>query len=856
MVNIFDKAASWLLSKVSNNFVFAEYYKRSSGKPVDYTRQAVQLNRKEIEDYIRAVMFATDPEDPRLGDWMRFRQNMKLDSHLVSCVENRTLPVKCAPFKLTDKNDNEAPKEIKKLLEKPWMLDAYDLVLSHIYEGPKLLCMYELNENGELTKIEEVPQSNFIPQKGIVLVEESDNEGVSYRDGVYKNYYFQVGNDWELGLFSMLANVVLAKKLALGSWISYIEKYGVPPIFAITERMDTTRRDELFEMLLNFRMNHFAVLQGNEKIETPQGYNVDAYNTFKSLMTDICDNAISKGILGSSGMTEEKSFVGAAQVQERILAYRHKVDKLIFKYYFNEEIKPRLVKLSPVYAPLENLTFEYDEAENLTMKEYIDAVKDLSIYFNFDVEELKKVTGLPVTTIKNTLGVTDPEPTVGQKKKPDARSFSLLAPFAYTAPDIRGGGLNKAGGLAVIPVYAATWNDSFDKIIEGIREGKINPDDLDKDFILKTYDRLNKAAGLGYGKDYYSDDNIARKMRQNLLEFAATKTHVQQHEVQLLNNSIDNKKQYTEEAKKYLDLQNGNYLDVQAAWAARKAQAARQYQDWQKDKDIYQRVKFRTMNDNSVRPEHAALDGLVLNIDSPDLSLYMTPLGPSCRCWWEQTFDRLTDWKPEYTPDLEWLGNTGIDGLVFNEHNSYNKQVENNETRREIRRQAELAKEYMPYNRVIEAGNNKVYINDFADPADLKQNVVAAKKMARSLDTDIYIRPHINVDGYKNPELGIGEKNQKADLKTFLLENKGTFEGFIKNSISSAYKQKAKTVVIDISQYQGADYHGWLVRKLSGELKAGYKKGINSVVIIKGDKAIRISRSDINNKDFSKLEEV
>lgn len=818
MTNIFDKAASWVLSKASNNFVFAEYFKRSDGKRVDYTRQAVQLNRKEIEDYIRAVMSATDPNDPRLGDWMRFRQNMKLDSHLMSCVENRILPIKCAPFKLVDDNDNEAPKEVKKLLEKPWMLDMYDLVLSYIYEGPKLICMYELNENGELAKVEEVPQSNFIPQKGIVLIEEYDTTGISYRDGAYKNYYFQVGNDWALGLFSMLANVVLAKKLGLGSWVSYIEKYGVPPIFAITDRMDANRRDELFEMLLNFRMNHFAVLQGNEKIETPQGYNVDAHNTFKSLMTDICDNAISKGILGSSGLTDEKSYVGAAEVQERILAYRHQVDKLIFKYYFNEEIKPRLVKLSPVYAPLEKLTFEYDEAETLTMKEYIDAVKDLSIYFNFDVEELKKVTGLPITTIKNALGVTDPEQTAGQKKKPDARSFSLLAPFAWSAPKFRGEGL----------IYAATWDKAFSELIEGIREGKINPDDLDKDFILKTYDRLNKAAGFGYGNDYYSDE-IARKIRENILQFSATKTHVQQHEVQLLSDSINNKQQYTEEAKKYLDLQNGNYLDVQAAWAARKAQAARQYQDWQKDKDIYQRVKFRTMSDDRVRPEHAALDGLVLDIDSPDLSLYMTPLGPSCRCWWEQTLDRLTDWKPQYTPDPEWSGNTGIDGVVFNDHNSYNAQVENKESRREIRKQAELAKEYMPYSKTLKAGENTIHINDFADLSDMEQNITAAKKLARSLDTDIYVRPHKNWDNEKNPELGIGSKNNKADLKTYDGDSK--INNFIRNRIKDAAGQTASAAVLDLSKFSGNDSD--IARHIKGALSSG-NKGIKKVYVIKG----------------------
>jgi hypothetical protein len=414
MRNIVDKAAGWLLSKASRNIVVSEYHKRSAGKRIDYTRQVTQLNRKEVKDYINAISSATDPDNPRMGDWFRFRHIFKNDDHLISCVENRYMPVQCAPYKLVDSNGDEN-EVAKKLLERPWMLDLVKMVVCENFEGVKLLCMFETNENGELKEIEEIPQSNFIPQKGIIINEEYDDQGTSYREGIYKNYYFQVGNDWNLGDYSGLATIVLAKKLALGAWLSYIDKYGVPPIFAITDRMDETRRDELFEMLENFRMNHFAVLQGNEKIETPQGYNVDAFNTFKSLISDIADKAISKRLLGSSGLTDEKSFVGSAEAQERILKMRIEVDKLKFKYIFNTEIKPRLIKLSPIYAPLANLDFEYDESESLTLKEILEAIKDLSPYFEFDIEELIQITGLPITKIKSMLGLSFDDPKKEEK---------------------------------------------------------------------------------------------------------------------------------------------------------------------------------------------------------------------------------------------------------------------------------------------------------------------------------------------------------------------------------------------------------------------------------------------------------
>lgn len=832
-----------MLSKASNMIVYAEYYKRSDGgKRIDFKRQATMMVAKTIDDWKRSLMSGTDPDNPRLGDWMRFRDNMKQDGHLMSCVENRILPVQCAPYKLVDDNGNE-DLEAKKLLERPWYLDMVAIVCSQTFEGVKLVSMFELSENGELKQVEEVPQSNFIPQKGIILIDESDTDGISYRSGAYKNYYFQVGNDWNMGIFSQLAMVVLAKKLGLGSWMSYIDKYGVPPIFAITNRMDTKRRDELFEMLQTFRMNHFAVLQGDEKIETPQGYNVDAYNTFKSLMSDICDKEISKRILGSSGLTDEKSFVGAAQVQERIMAYRHKVDKLLWKYYFNTEVKPRLVKLSPVYAPLADLTFEYDESETLSVKELLAIVQGLAPYFEFDIDELVKITGLPITKVKQTLGLpTDGSDTGnedGQKKKPDVTG---LTPFRSRSRS------NPQGATLV---YAATWEKTYQELSDKIRNGDIDVGDLDHDMILKTYDRLNKAAQAGYGSGYYNDP-IARKMRENLLRFAATKTHVQQQQVKTLSDSIREDQAYRDETKKYLNLQNGTYLDVQAAWASRSAQSGRQYQEFQQDKDIYPNLKFRTMKDDDVRPTHAVLEGMIISIDDPRLDEYMPPLDPRCRCWLEQTRAAVTDFDPDYHPDPQWSGNPGRNGVIFNDDNSYNQKVENNSTRLDIRCQAELAKEYLPYNRVIEVGENKVYVNDFADMADLEQNLVAAKKIVRELEQDVYIRHHIDgglVPGHKNPELSISKKSTLGDLKTY--QGDGRFGNFILNSLKSANTQGAKCVVLDVTHQK--DYREILERKLAGGLNDRCHN-IERVIVINGNKVSQITRKQIENRDFTSLD--
>ena len=73
--------------------------------------------------------------------------------------------------------------------------------------------------------------SNYIPQQMIIVKEESDKTGWSYKDGALEPYYVQFGNAWALGMLNELSIIILAKKLGLGSWMNYIEKYGIPPVF-------------------------------------------------------------------------------------------------------------------------------------------------------------------------------------------------------------------------------------------------------------------------------------------------------------------------------------------------------------------------------------------------------------------------------------------------------------------------------------------------------------------------------------------------------------------------------------------------------------------------------------------------
>lgn len=183
-----------ILSRVRSSNIFAEYYNRTSGR-AEYERQSTTYKKQEIETWTKAVIMATDPEEPRRGELSRFYKGLKLDTHLSSVMDTRFLKVQRSSYKIVNEKGEEN-EELKELLERPWHDDLIKLTLLRNFQGTTLIELFDVDpETKELLRVLEIPQTNFIAQKGIIVKEEYDDHGVSYRDGRFKDYYVQVGND-------------------------------------------------------------------------------------------------------------------------------------------------------------------------------------------------------------------------------------------------------------------------------------------------------------------------------------------------------------------------------------------------------------------------------------------------------------------------------------------------------------------------------------------------------------------------------------------------------------------------------------------------------------------------------------
>ena len=803
------------------------------------TYDATTLQMQTLKEWKMAILMATDPEAPNRSPLKKLYQSLELDNHLMATIGNRIDAVKGAPFKLVDKNGKENP-EMTKLLKKLWFIEEEGFIhvaLMSKYTGTKVIELHRLKEDGHLKEVTEVDMAHIVPEKGLIVKEEGDNKGWNYKDGIFKDYYLQVGKDKMLGLFAVLAPIVLAKKMGIGSWLDYIEKYGIPPLFVFTDRFDKARLDKLTEAMMNFKSSHYLIGQGNERVE--MGANANAGNSavFKDL-SKLANDEMSKRINGGTGTTDEKSHVGAAEVHADNLKTKIKLDKFFIEVLVNEELIPRLVKLSPVYSELDGYTFEWDDAEALPLQEFLDYVVSLSAYYEFDIEQLAEKAKMPIIAIKQL--VNQPGNT---KKNKEGEKKKLNVNADQTAIPVREFYAELIEDLQVEAIDLSTYTKLVEPIAKGLHNGTITPESLNAGLINQIYADLAGAGADGWGKDWtkfgknIGQDKTVLSIQKNIFRFSGAKTYAQLKEFNELlykDGQLRSYKDFKAEVLKVNKRYNRNYLQAEHQTARQAGNHGRNWQEFQKDKDLFPNLEYRTVPDEKVREQHSVLHKIIKPIDNPFWDTYYPPNGWRCRCYVVQTTDDPTeDTLSHDSVKPEFRVNVGKTGTVYSEKHPFFAIAA--AAGKEVQNAFELSKLHAPYDKAYKAKNGaSVQVSPFVDQHDFEDNFNAAKKMADN-KIPVKIRPHIILKGYKNPEFEIDKK--MADRKTQKGKN-------VSSNIRSAKKQGAKIIVFELHE----DFPYSLNRfksLLNGHLKH-YKEGTFDEVILIYDKNVeRIKVSDL-----------
>jgi hypothetical protein len=201
---------------------------------------------------------------------------------------------------------------------------------------------------------------HVVPERGELLINSWDERGLPYREAPINEWMIEAGEHDDLGLLLPAVREVIWKLYTRGDWSQMSEKFGMPLLALATAGMDEKEIDKMEQMAANFGSNGYVIIDDLDKVKMIESQRSDAFRVYLELCK-YADEQNSKGVSGVSSMSEQKAFVGSAEVQERQFNELIEDDMRLLSSHVNEQLLPFLIRHG---YPLEGLEFRFIKLEN------------------------------------------------------------------------------------------------------------------------------------------------------------------------------------------------------------------------------------------------------------------------------------------------------------------------------------------------------------------------------------------------------------------------------------------------------------------------------------------------------------
>jgi SPP1 gp7 family putative phage head morphogenesis protein len=539
-------------------------------------RTSTPMAKAEMSQWKRAIASATDPERPDRNDLYALYQLAMSDAHLFSQVNSRKIKSLGAPFHLI--KAGKADDGLTELLKRPWFGDFMSLALDSIFFGHSLIEFGELKDR-HFESVHLIDRNLVIPEKGLVVVKVGDDKGFPYREAPFNEYLIEIGSPDHLGLLKDAVPEVIWKRNARSDWSVRSEKFGMPVVVIRTSSTDTRELDAKEMMASSIGSNGYAILHIDDQVEFHESQHSDAYQVYLE-QARFCDEQLSKLILGQTGVSDKKSFVGAAEVHERMMNEYIERDMRWLENIVNYQLFPFLISKG---YPLNDARFAFDEPD----------------------AEAKQSGGAGAKK-PNSPGKLSWKPGIKNLATPNASTDKRLIELATA---IHSGKLPKE---TTSPELALNNGDSLWRRI------KAN---------FKKIDHIDKSP---------ENESWLRVQQNNVYAFGLAKSFAQMQEMRAVVHDQNGVQRSFSEFYKHVkaidERYNQHYAQAEYQAVVRGTIMGQKWLEIQEQRDVFPWLQYQTKGDGRVRAEHDRLNGIVLPVDDPFWSAYYPPNGWRCRC--------------------------------------------------------------------------------------------------------------------------------------------------------------------------------------------------------------------------------
>ncbi len=764
------------------------YSRQLSAKEID--NRLRQGNRKKsLPDQLnRGYKFQVKLEVDRLDAAIRAAENSDLpirralyaiyreierDDQVRSQVRTARIQLMRSPVEV--RRSGVVDKQLTKLCESAWFGSLVEMWIDTEMWGHSLVELYPLaaNANASTARFDVtlIDREHVSPEWGIVSLDQAimHQGGVAFRQNKEYPFLLEMGGKRDLGIFASVALPVIRKRYSDSDWSLFSERFGMPLLNIKTSAVEDAEITKRENWARNFGSAGYVITDDQDEVQmlTPNMVGTGHY-VFRDRMEE-ANKQISKLINGQTATADEKSFVGSAEVQERVLNDYGFARLRRLRNWINDELLAYFERIGVGWG------------------------KDVELVF-LELERKDEEQGAETDDKPDG---PPPPPTPGK-----SRALSLSAELSayYGVADI------ELQGEALAHRFS---REEVDGWLERTRlvhsKGYV-----DAEAFRTIAGRLIAAAGDSLGTDLTRIDpstprgKLYRDMRDSLLGFTAAKLRAAGDEVADIDASGTGNPRAV--ARNYLN----RYTETEERAVVAQAQTTRTYLD-AVDENPDQHFRYSTAGDRVVRPEHRALDGIVSPLGSDFWALYWPPNGWNCRCLAEPAPAGTGRTPPE---DLEptdvppvFRDNPGVSGR-FLADNPYVERV----PEATVRRAADDASSAMElYDETdvpglrIHPQRTRLAERDAEQKRILSREVETLTRAVEDLGHLIDMTG-INRTG-KNPE-GFAYLPNIPDKLVAEVKGLTGSANAVRKQIKNAFKQEANVLYLDYGQDRETGEHG------------------------------------------------
>jgi len=761
-------------------------------------RQYVYRIKAEMKAWRDAIASAENPLRPdRLSLYALYRE-IELDDQVTTQIRIAKATVTNAPFEIT--REGQANEDLDDLFARPWFLNYLRWSVDTEFWGHTLLEFEPEQQNGEFTNINLIPRDHVKPEYGTttIYVNEQGERGIPFRNNKELKHLVEIGNPWDLGLFRIVAVPVIRKRYSDTDWSLFSEKFGMPFLVVKTASRQKNELDAKEEMARNFGANSYAIFDDQDELEAVNSnFTGTGHYIYRDRLQD-SDDRIAKIINGQTGASDEKAWVGSAEVHERILNDFVKDRLTNIQYHINFKLIPKLIEHG---YPLAGAKFEFVELRKENRESRPGAGEQ-------DEEMSAEKKSLVVSLSDLYSGITFPEDVerLAFQQIPDGIGYNVaLQVFQGSLQD----------GMMHPELFEAYSNT----LLQSIADGADN-DDL--------------AGGLSYQD---RDFDLLKRLRRSAWEFAAAKGMRMISE--LAANGATDLDAFNDFALPLINRYNRTWLETEYRLGVANTQQAIKWQDIQERKEALPMLRYVTAKDERVRDSHAQLHGATYPIDDPFWDKYYPPNGYNCRCTVQQVAgpQRDADGIPDDIPTA-LRDNPGKSGRLYAKTHPYFLEVADDRLRTVV---DQLAAGLNVYDLIYEAEKAMVLAHPIRYEDDLAENELIARKLADD-GIDVVLLPNTNERDVKSPDATVGDSNTTATFRA-----PGNSRSAIQSAIRRGVTQGVALVALHFP-------NGYDANTLRRALLAGRDHGYYDQVgvwIVAGAQVITLEKKDLQNGDIN-----